>query len=79
MGDQNKRMRSRKFFSNGIEQLDFTPTVLLSETTAAVRVVSFTKWGGFIEYLYTMDKANPAETINSTTKTLLEYKAMIVF
>lgn len=64
---------------SGIEQLDFTPSVLSSETTAAVRVVTFTKWGGFIEYVYTMDKTDPAQTINSTTKTLLEYKCGIVF
>lgn len=37
------------------------------------RIVMFTKWGGFIEKKYQINKNSPHEIINKKEKTLVKY------
>jgi len=58
---------------------DFTPTVIIDEKSATIRMVTFTKWGGFYENIFVVDKANPSQTIDSQSNQLIEYDCGIVF
>lgn len=61
------------------QKLDFTPTVAVSDAGVVVRFVYFTKWGGFIEEIYTLDPANPYTILNRQTTPLVEYNYGIMF
>jgi hypothetical protein len=62
-----------------IEKIDFTPVVLVDETTVTVRFVTFTKWGGFFENVYVMDKENPMQLQDVQFNPLIEYDCGINF
>lgn len=65
--------------NNSIEQIDFEPTILITDETVSVRIVAFTKWGGFWENIYVMDKENPLNLRDIQSNTLLEYDCGINF
>jgi len=56
-----------------IEDIDFKPVVILGEDTVTVRFVSFTKWGGFYENVYLMEKDNPLQVLDVQHNPLVEY------
>lgn len=62
-----------------IEQIDFTPVVLVDDTSVTVRFVTFTKWGGFFENVYVMDKENPSQLLDVQFNPLIEYDCGISF
>lgn len=62
-----------------IEQIDFSPIVLMNETTVTVRFVTFTKWGGFFENVYVMDKENPLQLQDVQFNPLIPYDCGINF
>jgi hypothetical protein len=59
-----------KSVADSARQLDVTPKVTLNKDTAFVRVVVFTKWGGFKEMTYEFSRSFP-HTIKSTTEKVL--------
>lgn len=66
-------------FEQKARLLNFQPAVAFEGNTALVRVVTFTAWGGFREKSYTIDKDFPHRVIKEESKTILEYRANIVF
>lgn len=65
--------------SDRIEEIDFSPLVILGEKDITVRMVTFTKWGGFFENIYVMDKDNPAQLFDVRFNPLVEYDCGINF
>jgi hypothetical protein len=65
---------------NRIEKIDFRPVVVENESTITVRFISFTKWGGFYENIYTVNKEKePMEFIDIQWNPLIEYDCGISF
>lgn len=61
-------------------KIDLTPTVeFVDDATALVRLVTFTKWGGFAEARYTIGRAFPHSVISSEAETLVEYDCGVSF
>jgi hypothetical protein len=61
-------------------QIDPTPTVDLSdESTAVVRLVTFSQWGGFTETKYTISRRFPHTFVAEETRTLVEYDCGVQF
>lgn len=65
------RLRSKLLF--------YEPRVTLEGEKAIVRLVTFTKWGGFREITLTLDRENPAQVIDRVDKTLIAYECGIMF
>ena len=55
------------------------PIVEFDEGKVNVRVVWFTKWGGFYESIYTLSQSAPHHILNLETTNLLEYDCGILF
>jgi len=64
---------------NNIERIDFDSRLLINGDTVSVRIVAFSKWGGFWENIYVMDKENPWNVIDIQSSSLLEYECGIMF
>ena len=64
---------------DNIEKMDFKSAILINDDTVSVRIVAFTKWGGFWENIYVMDKENPMNLKDIQSNTLLEYDCGISF
>ena len=62
-----------------IQTIELLPVVLVEEKTVTVRFVSFTKWGGFFENVFVMDKDNPVDLIDAQWNSLVEYDCGIVY
>jgi hypothetical protein len=61
-------------------QLDLTPAVAFpDDSTAIVRVVTFTMWGGFIETAYTISRRFPHTILGQEAKILIEYDCGVQF
>lgn len=61
------------------KSIDYTPRVKIEGSQVIVRFVTFTKWGGFSEVTYTMDKDNPSHLLNFESRVLVEYNCGIMF
>jgi hypothetical protein len=59
--------------------LDLEPQVEIGEDTVDVRVVIFTKWGGFIEERYTIARSFPHKVIKQEAETIVPYDCGILF
>jgi len=59
-------------------QLDVTPRVKFVGDKALVRVVVFTKWGGFYERIYTIDRNFPHKMVDEDVQ-LIPYMCGVVF
>jgi hypothetical protein len=59
--------------------LDPTPEVRIGADTVTVRVVWFTKFGGFIETRQTLNRAFPHTILEGGYRNLLDYECGIVF
>lgn len=64
---------------DNIEKVDFQHRVLVTEDTISVRIVAFTKWGGFWENIYVLDKENPLNVQDIQSHWLLPYDCGISF
>ena len=62
------------------DDLDLEPTVEFpDDATAVVRLVTFSKWGGFVELRYTVSRQFPHSIIEADAKTLVEYDCGVSF
>jgi hypothetical protein len=60
--------------------LDLTPTVgFPDEATAVVRMITFSKWGGFAESKYTISRQYPHGRLAEDTRILIEYDCGVQF
>ena len=64
---------------NAARRLDLAPRVQINEDAVTVRVVIFTKWGGFIEETYTITRAFPHIIKDIQTKTLVPWQINLTF
>lgn len=62
-----------------IEKIDFSPVVIVGENDITVRMITFTKWGGFYENVYVMDKENPMQLLDVQFNPIIEYDCGINF
>ena len=62
-----------------IEKIDFSPVVIVGESDITVRMITFTKWGGFYENVYVMDKENPMQLLDVQFNPIIEYDCGISF
>jgi hypothetical protein len=60
-------------------RIDPAPKVSVSGGEVEVRVVWFTKWGGFYETVFTINSAAPHRVLDSETDNLVEYDCGIMF
>ena len=61
------------------KEIDITPTIKIEEKTVTIRLVTFSKWGGFSENLYTLEKDNPQNMVDSKFNRLVEYDCGVAF
>jgi hypothetical protein len=54
-------------------QINLTPEVTMNKDTATVRVVTFTKWGGFKEETFKISRSSSHSIIQQNTKTLVAW------
>jgi len=62
-----------------IEKIDFSPVVIIGESEVTIRMVTFTKWGGFFESVYVMEKENPNRLLDAQFNPIIEYDCDISF
>ena len=58
---------------------DLAPAVSLNGDTAKVQVVIFTKWGGFYQRTYTIDRSAPHTILDIQEKNILPYDCGVMF
>jgi hypothetical protein len=59
-------------------QLDFQPVIEIIEQTVNVKIIVFTKWGGFIRLTITINREYPHSIISIQQEQLVEYYCGIV-
>jgi hypothetical protein len=62
-----------------IKTIDFSPTIKVGDTTVSIRLVQFSKWYGFRETEYSIDRKSPHLIMAKPNKTLIEYDCGIKF
>jgi hypothetical protein len=60
-------------------KIDPAPIVEVGNELVMVRVVWFTKWGGFYESIYLLGQSTPHQVMDLNTKNLLEYDCAILY
>jgi hypothetical protein len=55
------------------------PLVKLTEDTAVVEIITFTKWGGFYRLIYTISRSFPHAILDVKSENLVEYDCGIAF
>jgi len=60
-------------------KLEPAPVVENKEDHVTVRVLWFTKWGGFYETIYTLTRSAPYEIIDTQTEQLVPYECGVMF
>ena len=66
-------------FAEQLENIKFDPQITIKEDKVVVRLVFFTKWGGFIEAKYQVKKDFPHKIIERETETLIDYNCGYVY
>ena len=69
----NSQMKQIKAMNN------IEPLVKLTDTTAIIEIVTFTKWGGFFHKTYTISRAFPHEIMDVKEENLVPYDCGILF
>jgi hypothetical protein len=59
--------------------LDFEPRVEFEDEVVRVRVVTFTKWGGFFQEEYTISRSFPHLILEHEEEQLVPYNCGVVF
>jgi len=62
-----------------VRSLDFQPVVTFENNTVVVKVVIFTRWGGFIQKSYTISQDFPHRILQVESETLVELDIDIQF
>lgn len=62
-----------------LSKVNFAPSVKFRENYAIVRVVTFTKWGGFYEMKFYISKQFPHKELKFKKKQLVDYDCYILF
>jgi hypothetical protein len=62
-----------------VREINFEPEVMIRDDKAVVRLVFFTKWGGFIEAKYSVETTFPHKIIKRETTNLVEYDCGYVY
>lgn len=73
----NDKINFDKKFIEAAKKIKPNPYVKIDIEKVLVRIVIFTKWGGFIEHNYQINKSSPHEITNKEEKTLVEYRCGI--
>ncbi len=60
-------------------QADLNPSVVMTDGSVSVRYVVFSKWGGFVEKIYTMDRNDPFHLVGKSENTIIQYNCGIMF
>jgi hypothetical protein len=71
--DEDMSFMEDDLFDEQLKNIDFEPKINIEADKAVVRLVFFTKWGGFIEAKYIVKKTFPNKIIEKETETLVEY------
>lgn len=58
---------------------DIEPLVKLTDSTAVVEIIAFTRWGGFYRMTYTIERAFPHEIIDVQEENIVPYDCGIMF
>jgi hypothetical protein len=62
-----------------LKQVDFTPRVRVERETVAVRFVSFSKWGGFTEQVYVLDRDDPFNIVEIKWNVIIPFEVQLRF
>jgi hypothetical protein len=62
-----------------IKEINFTSVIMVGDETVTVRFVTFTKWGGFFEVVFVIDKENPEQLLDVQWNPLIKYDCGINF
>ena len=65
--------------SSGLDQIDFRPSMIIGDETVSLRIVTFSKWGGFYEQIIVLDKENHTQLLDVQFNPLIEYDCGILF
>ncbi len=60
-------------------KLSLEPKVELGKDTATIRIVTFTKWGGFIETKYELTRSFPHKLLGEWQQTLVPYDYGVIY
>ena len=66
-------------FKASARALDLQPVVEVTGDTVTVKMVVFSKWGGFSRYVFTIDRAAPHSVTGFNKEPLLEYQSGLMF
>jgi len=66
-------------FKAGARALDLQPVIEVSGDTVTVKVVVFSKWGGFSRYTFNIGRSSPHSVTGYNKDILLEYQCGVVF
>jgi hypothetical protein len=59
--------------------IDFQPVITLGDKTVAIKVIIFTKWGGLVQYTFTINKEYPHTITKVTQRVLVAYNCGVSF
>jgi hypothetical protein len=59
--------------------IDYQPLVLVGDKTVTVRLVTFSKWGGYTEEIFVVDKQNPEKLISVKKNVMIVVQVGMVF
>jgi hypothetical protein len=66
-------------FIDSITLIDYSPLLVIDESSVTIRFVTFSQWGGFFENIYTMEKGNPNHILDMKFYPILKYDSGISF
>jgi hypothetical protein len=66
-------------FITSAQSLDLRPVVEVTGDIVTVKVVVFSKWGGFSQYIFNINRAAPHSVTGYKKEPLLEYQCGLVF
>jgi hypothetical protein len=58
---------------------DIAPVVNIGEQTAEVRIMSFTRWGGFYQQIFTITRSMPHTILDVQEKNLVPYDCGVMY
>jgi len=59
--------------------IDFRPRIKFKRNSVEIRVVTFSKWKGFVEKVYSINRSQPNVITNIESNMLVEFKCGIKF
>lgn len=77
--DENMDFMQDELFDQQLEEIDFDPQITINTDKVTVRLVFFTKWGGFIEVKYQVKRDFPHKIIERETEVLIDYNCGYVY